>query len=129
MNHNIWYRGKVIQGNKLGRILGYPTLNLFNPQVLSKNKEGVYVVRVLIEDNQFYGVLFFGSRLILNENNKIVEIFLFDFNQQIYGTIIDYQLISYLRKPANFSTTKALQNQIKTDIKTAKEIIRSLQSN
>lgn len=129
MKPNIWYQGKVISGKKLGRALGYPTLNLDNPEALSGEKEGVYVVRVIIDKNQYYGVLFFGPRLILKETRIIIEIFLFNFHRQIYGGDIKYQLISYLRKPANFSSTQALQNQIKKDIKTAKEIIRSLQSN
>ena len=119
-----WYKGKITQGYKLGTSLGFPTLNFDNPAVLDAQKKGVYACQVKIKENIFNGVLFFGPRLILGESKNILEIFVFDFAQKIYGEVVSFRLIKYLRPPKRFDNPTMLKKQLIDDYRKAKHVLK-----
>ena len=84
----IWLKAKVIEGKKLGRTLGYPTLNLDQPYLLTGKKEGVYACKMKIGGKLYHGALYYGPRLILKEKNNILEIFVFDFTKNNFNEIV-----------------------------------------
>lgn len=118
----LWYKAEVVHGNKIGGALGYPTLNLSDPKILSGSETGVYAAFVKIDDKIYQGVLYFGPRKVLSETNNIIEIFLLDFVSQIYGEKISFYLIQFIRKVMDFSNFDSLKKQIEKDVNQAKAV-------
>lgn len=117
-----WYEGKVVHGNNIGGTMGYPTLNLSDPKILTGFATGVYAALVKIGDKTYHGVLYFGPRKVLSETNNIIEIYLLDFGSQIYGEKISFCLIQFIRKVMDFSNFDSLKKQIEKDVNQAKAV-------
>ena len=98
-----WYQGKVLKGEKLGRTLGFPTLNL-DSSILSENTlQGAYAAVVKYNDREYKGALYYGPRLVLGETKNVLEIYLLDFRKEIYGKKLQFILKKFLRPPHPFS--------------------------
>jgi len=110
--------GQVIHGEKRGRDLGYPTANIR----LDKNcglKHGIYAVRVGRgqgkDQVRFDGVASFGRRPTFDNGPPLLEIFLFDFNGDLYGTNLDVAFIAFIRDELKFDSVDALVRQMDDD--------------
>src|SRR3989338_10062880 len=119
------YRSKVIHGRNMGKKFGFPTVNLENPHILSAYKEGIYAAEVSIEGKNHAGLLYKGPRLILGETETILEIYLLDFDRDIYGQCVSFKLLGFLRGVIHFPDTEAYKEQLKNDINTAQKIFRT----
>jgi riboflavin kinase / FMN adenylyltransferase len=110
-----WFvSGRVIHGEKRGRDLGYPTANIR----LDKNcglKHGIYAVRVGRGLERFDGVASFGRRPTFDNGAPLLEIFLFDFNGDLYGTTLDVAFIGFIRDESRFDSVDALVRQMDDD--------------
>lgn len=113
--------GRVSQGDKLGRTLGFPTANI---EMLRRNTpiHGVFAVTMTGIDNQvLQGVANVGIRPTITGVNKVIlEVHLFGFNQDIYGHYVSVQFKQKLRHEMRFSSLEKLQAQIKLDVDAAK---------
>ena len=121
--------GKVIHGDKLGTMLGYPTANL---QIDEKDKlipsEGVYAVSIEIEQARFDGMMYIGRRPSVSEKNKInIEINIFDFNQNIYEKTIKISILKFLRNDIKFESLDDLKTQLQQDEQHAQNAIKEIQ--
>lgn len=125
MKHK-WYQAKVIKGQKRGKKLGFPTLNLDNPSLLEGFKGGVYAVEVSVDEKVYRGLLYFGPRLIWNETENVLEIYVLDFDKEIYGKTISFKVVKYIREVINFplSNIQAFKAQLKLDVLTAQKIFK-----
>lgn len=113
----MWYKATVLKGEKFGRTLGFPTVNL-DSNVLPKNqKEGVYASLVKYNNTIYRGALFFGPRVILGEKTNVLEIYILDFDQEIYGKTIFFQIHIYIREVKNFHSFTKFKDQLKKDVK------------
>jgi riboflavin kinase/FMN adenylyltransferase len=120
-----WFvTGLVIHGDKRGRDLGYPTANI----LLDKNcglKHGIYAVRVGRgqgkDQERFDGVASFGRRPTFDNGAPLLEIFLFDFNGDLYGTALDVAFIAFIRDELKFDHVDALVRQMDDDSARARE--------
>lgn len=111
-----WLTGKVIYGAKLGRTLGYPTVNLENPNVMKEFKKGVYAAKVKINNTKIYkAALYFGPKYILDKPKLVIEIFLFDFSGDLYDDTILFHVVSFIRPPIRFPSIASLKQQITQD--------------
>ena len=114
--------GRVAQGDKLGRTLGFPTANV---KMLRQNTpiRGVFAVTMTgIDNREFQGVANVGIRPTVQGNHKVIlETHLFDFDQDIYGRYVSVQFKYKLRHEMRFSSLEALQAQIRSDVVAAKE--------
>lgn len=119
-----WFSAKVIEGKKLAQKIGYPTLNLDAPELLKGKKEGVYAALVKIKGKQYKGLLYFGPRLILGEKENVLEIFVFDLHQEIYGEKVQFQIVKYLRGVLNFSNFDSFKEQLEIDCQKAWQILK-----
>lgn len=123
--------GTVIQGNQLGRTIGFPTANI----QLSNNeklipKQGVYVSEVKINHQQYYCVTNIGQRPTLqNTPNLHIETHIFDFDKDIYGQVIEIYPLLYIRQEQKFATVEELSHQIKKDKEFALQYIEELRLN
>jgi riboflavin kinase/FMN adenylyltransferase len=110
-----WFvTGEVIHGEKRGRDLGYPTANI----KLDNNcglKHGIYAVRVGLGEQRFDGVASFGRRPTFDNGAPLLEVFLFDFKGDLYGTALDVAFIAFIREEAKFTDIAALVRQMDDD--------------
>ena len=122
---NIWLSGKVMRGRGLAKKIKSPTLNFSNPNILLGQKQGVYACFLKIHKKIYQGVLYYGPKLILKEKENILEIFVFDFNKEIYGETVFFQLAGFIRKPKNFPDFNSFKKQLKQDCYKAIKILES----
>ncbi|EKD91727.1 MAG: riboflavin biosynthesis protein RibF [uncultured bacterium] len=117
--------GKIIHGEKIGKNLGFPTANILLHPMLSF-LEGVFVVRVLgIGSKIIYGVASIGYRSTfdIHHNKLLLEVYLFDFNQMIYGKNITVEFLKKIRDQIRFNAIDDLVAQIKIDVAIAKNTL------
>jgi riboflavin kinase / FMN adenylyltransferase len=118
--------GTVTKGNLLGRQLGFPTANLraHNEQF---PPNGVYAVKAWHKAREYGGVVNIGVRPTLEQTQgeRILEIHLFDFEQDIYGDEVEVSFLEYLRPEKKFESLTHLREQIGRDAGVAREIYRS----
>jgi riboflavin kinase/FMN adenylyltransferase len=123
LGRNYQIRGKVEAGrNRGGKLLGFPTANIKLHDELSP-KIGVYAVTVECQGEKFKGVANIGYSPTFDDHKFTVEVHILDFNHNIYGQRIRVNFISRLRDEKKFSNIKALSEQIKNDIKKARDIL------
>jgi riboflavin kinase / FMN adenylyltransferase len=115
--------GTVTEGNRLGRQLGFPTANLrtHNEQF---PPDGVYAVKAWHRNTEYGGVVNIGVRPTLEQarGERILEIHLFDFEQEIYGEDIEASFLQYLRPEKKFDSLGNLREQIQRDAAMARVI-------
>ena len=121
LGYSYFFSGKVIQGNKLGRTIGYPTANLLieNEQKLIP-ANGVYAVSVVIEKRSFMGMMNIGLRPTVDGSKRVIEVNIFDFDETIYGSIVQITLVKYLRSEIKFNGLDELKAQLAIDKVNAK---------
>jgi riboflavin kinase/FMN adenylyltransferase len=117
-------RGEVAHGDQRGRTIGFPTANVALGQHLEPAR-GVYAVTIRLADGKVYhGVANIGRRPTVNEGPESrLEVNLFDFSGDIYGTEITVALIAYIRPEVKFSGLDALKAQIVADAAEARRIL------
>ena len=119
LGYDYFFSGKVIAGNKLGRTIGYPTANL---QIEDKNKlvpgNGVYAVTIKNEElkiNNLGGMMNIGVRPTVVGTTRVIEVNIFNFDQDIYGETLTITLKKYLRSEVKFNGLGALKTQLAKD--------------
>ncbi|MEO8412378.1 MAG: bifunctional riboflavin kinase/FAD synthetase [Ginsengibacter sp.] len=137
LGYTYFFEGKVIEGDKLGRTLGYPTANL---EITDKNKlvpvNGVYAVEVSLVDESvvsalssseyivpLQGMMNIGFRPTVGGTKTIIEVHIFDFDKIIYGENIRVHVKYFLREEIKFSGLEALTKQLAADKMNALELL------
>src|SRR6201985_670009 len=110
-----WFiNGEVIHGEKRGRDLGYPTANIRLDKTCGL-KHGIYAVRVGRGNERFDGVASFGRRPTFDNGAPLLEVFLFDFKGNLYGSHLEVAFIAFLREELKFDGIEALVRQMDED--------------
>jgi riboflavin kinase / FMN adenylyltransferase len=114
-----FFSGEVIEGNKLGRTIGFPTANLV---VAEESKlipgDGVYAVDVSVSDEpdrKYRGMMNIGFRPTVDGTKKMIEVNIFDFERMIYGKTLKVFVKKFLRPEQKFSGLEALKAQLAED--------------
>lgn len=111
--------GRVAHGEKLGRELGFPTANIHLHRQASAI-QGIFVVEVFgLDEEPLQGVASVGTRPTVNETKALLEVFLFDFDQDIYGRHIQVSFLKKLRDEEKFDSLDELIKQIQLDVEQA----------
>jgi riboflavin kinase/FMN adenylyltransferase len=117
--------GHVAHGNKRGRTIGFPTMNV---GLLRRSTplRGVFAVQVLgLADRPLPGVANIGNRPTLAGDDRfLLEVHLFDFAGEVYGRHVEVDFVEYIREERRFESFEALREQIGRDAERAREIHR-----
>lgn len=142
---NTW-QGTVTQGLNIGHTIGFPTANLDQVPNEDQLKPGVYLGKCQIqsplskEETSSEGVtevfnpisnlhnclIYFGPKLVLNEVKNVFEVFIIDFDQELYGKTLKVEPIQYIRHPIKFNSIEELKNQLELDLETALQLIQKI---
>jgi riboflavin kinase/FMN adenylyltransferase len=141
LGYTFFFEGQVVEGDKLGHSIGYPTANLTIPdpeKIIPAN--GVYASRVSIIENisttnsyiipassqKFGGMMNIGIRPTVGGTRRMIEVNIFDFNQTIYGQMIRVYVESWMRPEIKFDGLPALIAQLEKDAVLAKQILGTI---
>lgn len=130
LGHPFSFTGVVIEGQKIGREIGFPTANLELPE---RNKlvppHGIYAVFVVVDGKKHKGMLYKGNRPVLKEHDDItIEVNIFDFNQDIYGKKLSVELLEFIRPDKNFDSLENLVIQLADDERQSREILQTVEN-
>lgn len=117
LGYSYFVKSKVVHGNKIGRTIGIPTVNLILPEDKLLPPFGVYVTRILVKDREYLGVTNVGRKPTIEGNNPIgVETYIIDFCQEIYDEVVTVMFIDFIRPEQKFESIDALRVQMSADI-------------
>lgn len=116
--------GVVVKGEGRGKKIGFPTANIqVSPDLIIPQK-GVYVTRTVYEGMNYQSVTNIGNNPTFKDTDQLhIETNLFDFNNDIYGEVLNIEFLHKLRDEKKFSTVNDLIMQIKTDVSSAKTFL------
>lgn len=135
LGYYYFFEGKVIEGNKLGRTLSYPTANL---EIKDPNKlipaDGIYAVNIslgkeneaadsFVPESFHQGMMSIGFRPTIGDHKRMIEVNIFDFNENIYGRILRVYVKYFMRKEEKFDNLEELKKQISIDEVNAKKLL------
>jgi len=126
LGYNYFMTGIVTDGLRIGRKIGFPTANIIVDKNKLVPKQGVYAVKVYINNKSYNGVLNIGHKPTITENklNTTIEVHIFDFDENIYKKSIQVEFIKYIRTEKKFDSIAELISQIENDIAICKSIIK-----
>lgn len=108
--------GKVVDGKKIGRTIGFPTANIEmseNYKLLPKN--GVYIVSSKIKNTLYFGMMNIGKNPTLGENKQSIEVHFFNINEDIYNKNLEISILEYIRGEQKFDSLELLKQQLEKD--------------
>lgn len=118
LGYEYFFSGTVVEGYKQGRTIGYPTanLNIESPEKLIPG-DGVYAVRVLVDGQpgQIPGMMNIGFRPTVNGTGRTIEVNLFNFDADLYGSRLKVFVSDFLRGEVKFNNLEELKHQLETD--------------
>lgn len=113
--------GRVAHGDKRGRMIGFPTANVYLHRKTSPI-QGVFAVKIHgLESNALYGVANVGNRPTFDGSRTLLEIHIFNFNEKIYGRYIQVDFFHKLRDEKRYDSFELLKEQIFKDAQSARE--------
>lgn len=128
LGRNYSFTGTVVSGDKRGRELGYPTanINLSSPDKLLP-AIGVYAVYVFVGGEKHKGLLSIGNRpTFYNDGEVVTEVYLYEFNREIYGETLTVELLERLRGEEKFNSADDLVEQMNKDKNDGQKIFNIL---
>lgn len=118
--------GRVVKGDKLGRVLGYPTANIdIDSDYKLVPAEGIYAVTVTHAGTNYSGMLYIGTRPTVEGSKKSIEVNIFNFDKEIYGEELMVSFERLLRTDSKFKDLEALKIQMDKDKESALQALKS----
>jgi len=108
-------QGIVISGKETGRKIGFPTINIEIEDQISKDKFGVYTVKIFFNDKEYLGMANVGFSKTFESTTPLLEVHIFNFNKDIYGEKVEIELIKKIRETIKFNSVEALKKQLEKD--------------
>ena len=126
LSYNYTITGKIVEGYQVGRRIGFPTANI---KLWERYKviptDGVYAVRVHIENDILDGMLYIGNRPTLHDDSQTsVEVNIFDFDEDLYNKTLTVEFVSFIRPDIKFTGVEPLIAQINKDKMKVKEKLK-----
>ena len=116
LGHRFSIRGKVVEGDRIGRTLGFPTANIeiAEPYKLIP-QNGIYAVQAKVQNVMKNGMLYIGNRPVVGGIDRRIELNIFDFDSEIYNENIQVFLVSRIRGDLPFEDLDSLKEKMKED--------------
>lgn len=129
LGYDYFFEGLVIEGNKLGRTIGFPTANLHiedEEKLIPAN--GVYAVKIHVgsrepEVGNLSGMMNIGVRPTIDGKKRMIEVNIFNFDDDIYGQTLQIQIHQYIRGEVKFNSLDELKVQLQKDKETAMQTL------
>lgn len=120
------FSGKVLSGKKLGRTIGFPTINIEVEEEKVKPPFGVYFTEVSVDSRHLYGLTNVGVNPTVKSDKKIVvETNILDFDEDIYGKNVTVKLMHFHRHEKKFNSVTELREQIRNDLEECRNFIKT----
>jgi riboflavin kinase/FMN adenylyltransferase len=121
-----WWRvsGEVVGGARRGTGLGYPTANVPLPPGTAL-AHGIYAARAYIGGRCHDSAAYLGTRPTFDNGKPVLEVFLLDFDGELYGRTIEVEFVDFIRPDKRFETSDALQRQMREDCDRSRRILAS----
>ena len=123
LGRHFTYAGKVVNGDKRGRKLGFPTANLEIDNGRAMLPNGAYIVRVRVRGQSFNGIANVGDNPTFKVARRRLEVFIDEFSGDIYGEEIFVGFVSKLRDEKIFASVDDLKAQLAEDLKTMRQAV------
>ncbi|CAD7814683.1 Riboflavin biosynthesis protein RibF [Chryseobacterium aquaeductus] len=107
--------GTVVHGKKLGRTIGYPTANISTDSIKLLPKKGAYIVEVFVKNQQYKGMLSVGTNPTVNGEKLTVEVYILDFDEDIYDEKITVKFRDFLHEEIKFEGLDKLIERLDED--------------
>jgi riboflavin kinase/FMN adenylyltransferase len=131
LGYAYFFDGKVIEGNKLGRTIGFPTANL---HISNEDKlipgNGVYAVEIQVKNSDnvhqsmpLKGMMNIGVRPTIDGKKRVIEVHIFNFDQDIYGQELMISIHHFLRGEVKFNGLEELKNQLQIDKEQVQQLL------
>lgn len=113
--------GSVVHGKKIGRTIGYPTANIETDSIKLLPKKGAYIVEVLVKGKKYKGMLSVGTNPTVNGEKLTVEVYILDFNEDIYGENLTVSFRDFLHDEIKFEGLEKLIERLDEDKRLTEE--------
>ncbi len=120
LGRNFRLSGEVVKGDKRGRELGFPTANLSLPTEIIVPGDGIYATWAVINGNHHPAATSIGIRPTFGLTERLVEVYVLDFDADIYGQTIGVEFVEKLRDQETFPNVEALVRQVNQDVADAR---------
>ena len=117
-------RGKVVQGDSIGRHMGYPTANIDVQSNLLIPPDGIYATLVAVNNQEYFAASYLGTKPTFGGDKHVIEAFLIAFDGNLYGSDIDIKFIEKLRGDQFFNTKDELAEQIRIDVECTLNVLK-----
>ena len=107
--------GTVVNGRKIGRTIGYPTANIETDPLKLLPKKGAYIVEVFVKNQKYKGMLSIGTNPTVNGTSLSTEVYILDFNDDIYREEISVNFRSFLHDEIKFESLEKLIERLDED--------------
>ncbi|ANU27990.1 riboflavin biosynthesis protein RibF [Planococcus versutus] len=121
--------GTVVNGDKRGRTIGFPTANIEPELGAIMPSRGVYAVKIQVQDNNYNGICNIGYKPTFNNpevKKQVIEVHILDFAKTIYGEMVEVEWYERIRDEQKFSGIEELKAQIQRDKETAQKFFVSM---
>jgi riboflavin kinase / FMN adenylyltransferase len=116
-------RGRVIGGAKRGTGMGYPTANVPMPKGTALG-HGIYAVRAHVGGAVHDAAAYLGTRPTFDDGMPVLEVFLLDFDGDLYGQEMEVEFIAFIREDRKFDNAEALVAQMDADVAKARDVLK-----
>jgi riboflavin kinase / FMN adenylyltransferase len=124
MGHFWRVSGRVVSGAGRGTGLGFPTANIKLPRDVALG-HGIYAVRIYVDGARHNAAAYLGTRPTFDAGDPVLELFLFDFEGNLYAREIEVEFIAFVRPDAKFGSVEALKEQMQEDCRRARAMLEA----
>ncbi|MEE8076391.1 MAG: bifunctional riboflavin kinase/FAD synthetase [Candidatus Binatia bacterium] len=117
--------GRVVRGHQRGRVLGFPTANVFN-QTEVLPSDGIYATFLRADGHQWPSVTNIGHNPTFGEGPRTIESYILDFEGDLYNQPVQLHFVKKIREEKKFSSVDLLVEQMKNDVLCAQEVFRDI---
>jgi len=116
--------GRVVEGQHRGKELGFPTANIQTESQYCIPADGVYAGFTIFRGNRFRSAINIGTNPTFGDKMKAIEIYIFDFNQDVYGETLEVEFYKRLRDEIKFPCPEELITQMRNDVERTKKLLK-----